>query len=294
MPSPDVSALSSAFIEGASVFGKAVLNWDLRSQGIQVRTNVKAPQAMTKLSAVGSPRPYRKQDDFNSVKFEDRRITVFQSKYDFEFDSEEFRNTYLATLPEMPFSEAAVEQASKQYLDALIANTLYSGVRNATGSGAADVCDGWGTIIAAEIVAGKLAPVATGAIDNTNAVAKVKAVVSAAPVWLKKQGGMVLVSYEVFDMYAENYASLFGFQFNPSATGEYRINNTNFVLRPADFMGTSQRIIATVKDNLVFGSDIENVTVYSTPHLNILQNRLMMPAGCQIQDLDALIVNDVA
>lgn len=294
MASPDVSALSTSFVENASVFGKAVLEWDIKDLGIQVRTNVKAPQAMTKLSMTGSPRPYRAADDFNNASFSDRTLTAYQSKYDFTYDAEEERNTYLATLPEAPFADWAVKQAAAQYLEAIETNTLWLGVRDAAGTDAADICNGWGTIIAAEITATNLTPIATGVVTAANAVTAVKAVINGASLKLRKRGGIVLVSYDVFDMYATHYASLYGFQFNPSATGEYRINNTKFVLKPAAFMGTSQRIVATVVNNLVFGTDVDNVTVHSTPHLNILQNRLMKPVGCQIQDLEMMAVNNQA
>jgi hypothetical protein len=59
-------------------------------------------------------------------------------------------------------------------------------------------------------------------------------------------------------------------------------------------MGTSQRLIATIPNNLVLGTDIEAAQVYATPHLNIIETRLMMPLGCQFQDLGAMAVNDQA
>jgi hypothetical protein len=156
MANPDLSAIATSFVErGGPIFAKRVLNWQLRKQGVQVRTNVKTPQALTKLSAVGGPRPYRAVDDIagNGVKFTDRTLTVYNSKWDYDFDPEEFRNTYLANDPQVPFAQAAAEQLAKEYLAGIQTSTLYLGVRNAAGTGAVDICDGWGTIIAAAIVA---------------------------------------------------------------------------------------------------------------------------------------------
>lgn len=295
MAAPSLTSLETAFVGGADVFRKNVLNWNLRAQGVQVRTNVNSPQALAKLSAVGAPRPYRTQDDFGTgPDFTDRTLTAFQSKWDYEFDPENFRNTYLAELPDMPFEQAAVDQVSKTYLDTIIRLSLWTGVRNGGGTGAADLCDGWGTIIAAEITATTITPVVTGAVTAANAVTQVELVTDALPTWQKEMGYVVYVSYNVFEKYCKHYRTLNGFKFEPSILGDYPLDNKRGILRPVSFMGASQRIVATVNNNLVFGTDIERVATHPTPHLNILQIRHMMPTGCQIQDLDALTVNDQA
>jgi hypothetical protein len=295
MAAPSMTSLESAFVGGASIFRQGVLDWDLRNQGVQIRTNVKSPQALTKLSAVGGPRPYRTQDDFGTgPDFSDRTITAFQSKWDYEFDPENFRNTYLAELPDMPFEQASVQEVSRKYLDSIITSTLWLGVRDAAGTDAADLCNGWGTIIAAEITATNITPITTGAITTANAVTQVEKVANGLPTWVKKRGYRVYVSYDVFEKYLAHYRTLNGFQYQPDQNGSYRLDGRKGILYPTDFMGSSQRIVATVDNNLVFGTDIERVQPYPTPHLNILKIRHMMPVGCEIQDLAALAVNDVA
>ena len=296
MAAPDVSALASSFVGSASIFKQNLLKWDLRSQGVQIRTNVKTPQALNKLSAVGGPRPYSTGDNFTTgPKHNDRLLTAYQSKWDYEFDEENYRNTYLAELPEnMSFEQAAMQQVADTYLDSLIKNTLYLGVRNGAGTAAADIANGWGKIIADEIVATNITPVVTGAITSANAVTKVEQVADATQIWMKKKGYRIYCSYQMFQDYATHYRTLNGFQFQPNVTGGYRLDNRNAILTPADFMGTSRRLIATVDGNLVFGSDAEQVQVHATPYLNYIKVRLMMPVGLQIQDLEALVVNDQA
>lgn len=295
MAAPALTSLETAFVGGADIFRKGVLDWNLRSQGVQVRTNVNAPQALTRLGASGNPRPYRTQDDFGTgPEFTDRTLTAYQSKWDYEFDPENYRNTYLAKLPDMPFEQACVDQVSKTYLDSLIQNTLWLGVRDGAGTDAADICNGWGTIIAAEITALNITPVTTGAITTANAVTQVEKVVNALPTWVKKMGYIVNVSYDIFEKYLAHYRTLNGFQYQPDKNGSYNLDGRKGVLIPTDFMNASQRIVATVPDNLVFGTDLERVATHPTPHLNILKIRHMMPAGCEIRDLAALAVNDVA
>ena len=295
MATYDLSALTNAFVGGAEVFGKEVLDWDIRELGIQVRTNVNTPQAMAKFEADGAPQPYRSQDDFNGMTVTDRVLTAYQSKYDQELDPEDFRNEYLATLPEMPFEAFSVEQAGKQFLDSLYSDTLWSGVRNGAGTAAADICDGWGTIIAAEILAGNLTNVvATNAITAANAVTEIEKVTNGVTAKMKKKGFNVYVSYTVFQHYRTHYRATYGFQFNPNQEGYYMIDGTKAKLIPCAFMGTSGRVVATYAGNLVFGTDLDRLSMYPTPHLNLLRNRILFPAGCQIRDLDVLFVNDQA
>lgn len=295
MATYDLSALTTAFVGGAEVFGKEVLDWDIRELGIQVRTNVNTPQAMSKLTMDGDPQPYRKQDDFSAGTWTDRVLTAYQSKIDLELDAEDFRNTYLAELPEMPFEAFAVQQSAQQFLDAVYTDTLWLGVRNGAGSAAADICDGWGTIIAAEIISGDLTNViATNAISASNAVTEIEKVTNGTSAKMKQKGGIVLVSYTVFQHYRTHYRATYGFSFNPNQEGSYMIDGTKFKMVPCAFMGTSGRVVVTYPGNLVFGTDLERISMHPTPHLNLLQTRLMMPAGCQIRDLDVLYVNDQA
>lgn len=291
----DISAINTAFSAGNEVFKKRVLQWDLASLGIQIRTNVKAPQNMTKLSADGEPRPYRAQDDYNGATFTDRTLTVYQSKYDLQLDSEELRNTYLAVLPEMPFEQYVLSQAIDQFMSKLQSDTLYLGVRNAGGNAAVDIVDGWGTILAADIISTDFPAaqvVATGAVTAANAVTKVEEVADACTVMMKKAGFRILCSYDVLSKYRIHYRTLNGFGFNKNETGQYQLDGMNAVLQPAAFLGTSQRLIATLDNNLVLGTDTDNVSTFATPHLNLMQARIMFPVGCQFRDYDVMYVND--
>lgn len=296
----DLQITTNSFLElGGPIFGKKVVSWNIRSRGIQVRTNVKVPQAMTKLSAKGTPKPYATGDETagNGVKFTDRLLTAYQSKWDFDFDPEDFRNTYLAKADGAPFVEAANNQVADEYLGYLMTSTLYFGVRNAAGTTPADICNGFGKLIADEITATTLVPVVTGAITSANAVDKVELVAEGVPAWMRQDGAtpfIVHCSYNVFDKYKKHYRVLNGFAFKPDETGKYKIDGVNAYLMPQTFMGASQRLIATLDGNLVVGTDIERVEVHASLRRNIIEVRQMMPLGVQIQDLDAIVVNDQA
>lgn len=288
--------LVTTFVGASEVYKKSLLAWDIRSVGVQVRTNVNTPQAMAKFSVDGEPQPYRKQDDFQGATFTDRVLTAYQAKYDQELDAEDLRNTYLAELPEMPFEQYAMQQGGDAFLDAIMRNVLWSGVRDGAGTDVEDICDGWGTIIAAEITATNITEVATGAITSANAVTKVEIMADAVDVAMKQKGFRILCSYDVLAKYRIHYRTLNGFGFNKNEKGSYQLDGMNAVLTPCAFMGTSQRLVCTYDNNLVFGTDIEQVKNYPTPHLNLLRNRILFPAGCQIRDIGAEVfkVNDQA
>jgi hypothetical protein len=296
MATPDLSTLTSSFVErGPSIFTKGILGWNLRGQGVQVRTNVNAPQAMTRLSAVGNPRPYTAADALtNGPTFTDRVLTAYQSKWDFDFDAEEFRNTYLANDPAMPFYEASISHVSAAFLDQLTTSTLYLGSRSGAGTTAAAIATGWGTDIAALITAVTITPIATGAISDTTGVDKFELMVAGVPIWMREKGFIIYCSYTKFDNYRKDYRTRYGFNFDKNVEGKYKMDNVNCEIRPVSWMGTSGRLIATIENNLVFGTDIERVQVAASQRRNIIEVRLMMPVGMAIQDLDSLKVNDVA
>ena len=296
---PDLSAITSSFVEfGGKIFRKHINQLDLADQGILVYKNVKTPIVLPKVSVSGGPRPYRAQDDTTTpVAITDRVLTVRQSKWDFDIDPEKWRNTYLAKWkPGAPdFADFIMETVAQEYLAAINDQTVYLGVYNAAGTTAAAIADGFGTIIANEITATNLVPVTTSAITNpATAGAAVAAMTAAAPVWMRTAGYRILCSYAVFDFYAAYYATTFQYQMTPDELGKYRINNQNAFLQPVSWLGTSGRLIATVDDNLIMGTDGEEVEVAASMRRNIIEVREMMPIGFQIADLDAIKVSTQA
>ena len=296
---PDLSAITSSFVEfGGKIFRKHINKLDLANQGILVYKNVKAPIVLPKLSVTGGPRPYRAQDDTTTpVAITDRTLTVHQSKWDYDVDPEKWRNTYLAKWKPTSagFADYIMDSVAEAYLASINDNVVYLGVYNAAGTTPAAIATGWGTMIANEITATNLTPVTTTAITTpATAGAAVAAMTAAAPTWMRQQGYRIFCSYAVFDFYAQYYATTFSYQMLPDALNRYRINNQNAYLQPVSWLGTSGRLIATVDDNLVMGTDGESIQVAASMRRNIIEVRQMMPIGFQIADLDAILVSTQA
>ena len=294
---PDLSALTTAFVKfGGDIFRKNVNSMTASGPGVLVFKNVKEPIAMVKLSAQGGPRPYREQDDTagNGAAFADRVLTVHQSKWDYDVDPEKYRNTYLASRPEVPFYQYILDQVATEYLAVINDVVAWGGIYNAAGAAAIDIADGWKKYIDAEILALNLVPVVTGAITAANAVDKVELVAESAPQWLRDKGFEIWASYSVYDKYKKHYRTLNGFNFGNGEIDRYRLDGMNGYLVPKSFLGTSQRLILSATNNFVMGTDGDRIQVAATARRNIIEVRQMMPVGFQFQDIAALVVNDQA
>lgn len=172
---------------------------------------------------------------------------------------------------------------------------------------AAVIFDGPGTIIASAITASDLTPISTGAITSSNAVAQLKAMWRSAPVAHRNRGMKMFVSYDVFENYITDHNTKFGTGNSVSGNDLNEVNkhggvflkesNRKCLIKPATWMGSSGRVIMSLDNNLIVGTDalsdfngigkkVETLHGYNTIAKYML--------GFQIQDLEALYVNDQA
>lgn len=294
---PDLSALTTDFVNfGGKILMNNVNKLDLEGQGILVLKNLDKPEVLPKLSATGNPRPYRENDDSASqgVVGTDRTLTARKAKWDFLYDPEKYFNTYLAKGASDPYYQFSLNVLSEAFMAAINDSVLGSGVYNASGSTAAAIADGFLTTIAAEISGGGLTAIATGAVTSSNAVEKVDVMIAALPEWMVQKGGVVLCSRTVFNYYVQRYRSLYNYQFKANADGEYQIDNyPSWKLKVASWMGSSNRLIATIKDNLVVGFG-SGMRIAASTSRNLIEGRILTEVGCEIADLSAIKVNDQA
>lgn len=302
MAGPTVTGLSTSLVEkGPEIFQKQVNDLDLSGVGIQVYKMVSKPIALPKISASGNPRPYTAADSTGvGAVLTDRTLTVYQSKWDFDIDPEQFRNTYMnmyAGKPDAPEGyQFILDQVIKEYFSQINDNTIWSGVRNASGTTAAAIATGFESLISTAISGGDLTAITTGAITSSNAVTQIDTFVDGLPAWLLKKGTTILCSYGVWGNYRTHYRTLNSFTFVPHPDGEYYVDGYNNIkIKPVSWLPkTSDRLIATLPGNLIMGTDSTGVEVHATLKRNIIETRLMMPVGFQIADLDALFVNNVS
>lgn len=162
------------------------------------------------------------------------------------------------------------------------------------------VCDGIGTIIAAEITATNLTAVATGALSTSNALDKVEDMVKSMTAAMRKAGGTIFMSWGTYDKYLTHEKSVFPYVANPALGNEQKYvygSMNKWKIQPATWMGTSGRVIATVDGNLVMGTNqLEdgNKIGKLIPTLHGYDAIIKMITGYQIADLEYLVVNNQA
>jgi hypothetical protein len=167
-------------------------------------------------------------------------------------------------------------------------------------AGARAIVKGFGKIIADEITGGGLTVVATGAVSSSNAYAKFTQMFRSLPepVQLGLVGQAIvfcsLTDYQcLVDDYEEkvtkNFETIDGITYLAKTDRKCRI-------WPVSWLSGSRRLIATVADNLVAGtdelSDMNDISTIPT-HYKI-QTALSFVIGFQIQDLEVLRVSDQA
>jgi hypothetical protein len=302
MAGPTVSGLTTSLVEkGPEIFKKHVNDLDLTTAGIQVYKMVSKPIALPKVAASGNPRPYTAADSTGAgAAITDRTLTVYQSKWDFDIDPEQFRNTYLnqfAGKPDAPEGyQFIMDTVAKAYFAQINDNTIWSGVRNASGTTAAAIATGFESLISTELIGGGMTAITTGAITSANAVTQLDTFVDGLPAWMKKQGCTILCSAGVWGNYRTHYRTLNTYSFEKNPQGEYNLDGyDNIKLKWVSWLPTaSDRLIATIPGNLIMGTDSNGVEVHTSLNRNIIEVRVMMPVGFQIADVEALFVNNVS
>lgn len=208
----------------------------------------------------------------------------------------------------MPLEQFIMMEIVKQIQHELRMLSVYRGVFNGAGTGAIDVCNGLLKLIADEITATNLTPVVTGAISSSNVVDKILSVHDLMPEQYKDaEDGLILANPTIFDWYTRKLNPVFTSNLVATTEGgaiqrrrinEIQIEGTNYMLKREPGLGSSQRLICTLKRNLHLG--IDTMSDYNNFEFQ-RQDRLIKvlvdgTIGVQIGQADnkAIRVNDQA
>lgn len=163
------------------------------------------------------------------------------------------------------------------------------------------ISKGWGTIIADEIDGGNIAGanlIATGAISNANALDKFELMYKGMSQTHRKLGGTFKVASDVYRAYVEHERSEFGNVATPDFGDGTKFiygSNKKWAIEECSWMGDSGRVIATQKNNLAFGTNLEgdaNTIAKTIETLHGYKSVVKWLQGCEISDLETLYVND--
>lgn len=164
------------------------------------------------------------------------------------------------------------------------------------------ISTGWGKIIADEITAGNIAGsnlITTGAITSSNAMTKVNAMVEGMTVAHRNLGGTVKVSPVVYANYLKEEKATFTAALTQKmGDGPKTVYGfPKWSIEECSWMQSSNRIIATQKNNLAFGCNMEVDSAKAAKTIDTLHGTRSVVKwyqGCEIADLETLYVNDQA
>jgi hypothetical protein len=201
---------------------------------------------------------------------------------------------------ELPFAQFFFNEITKKANENIRLSALFAGSYNGAGTAPADIFDGYLEIIADEITATTITPVATGVVSSGTVIGDIEDTYDNLHEAAKAVPGQILVSPTLFDWYVRAYRTAYGSNndYAGMAKGEVALDGTMYVIKREPGLAGSQRIIATTVENLVYGVD----TSGEENAIRVEQNRRAIDvmvdakAGVQFRDIStrALSVNDQA
>jgi hypothetical protein len=313
--------ISDKLNESAQKYRQALL--ELPSTGIEEalkymtpRPGVTYKETVGHLTGTMQLRPYDgNKNAGNNVGLGERTLETFLGSCVEEFDPNGLYRTLWAQLQghsgrvENPNMNKAI---LFKIMDSVLANlnsSLFSAVRNGSGTTTADLFNGFDTITAADIAAetpkisaalGNYA--AVEAITNSNAVDILKAFYRKASSELKGIQTKMFVPYEVWEFYCDDYLTTLGAApYNNQFEQTFLIgSNKRCEIVPLVSKASSKFIHLTTKENLLYGYgagvEQEQIEVRRGDNPFLSQFVLTMFFGVEFETADKkrLLVGEIA
>jgi hypothetical protein len=238
--------------------------------------------------------------------FTDRQLEVKDVEIAADFKEAEIESAWRSHLGKLvgdrsgkydvPFEELIMMKLAEAAVDNLRRKAIFKGDFTAAGTTSTDLFDGFLKIIADEITATNLTPVAGAAITASNAVDQIEAVVASVGSEYWQDDLVCVVAPENARFYAQDYRASFGALPYNTEFQKTMIDGTNIELVPEIGMAGSDRIIIAKRGNLALGVD----ALDGLNDMFVQQNRFdlefgaKMKGGVQIARLDEVWVNDQA
>lgn len=199
----------------------------------------------------------------NALAFGSRTLKVRGIKVDLQLVPQVLEKTWLGKMKnpsdpfDMPFEEFIMQYINSKIKENLLLQAVYGGTYNSGGTTPVDTMDGFLKKIADEITATNISPVVTGAITSSNVITSLEAVYDSLGEAYKNVPTELKVNTQIFDWYNRKYRTDYGANNNYDGMKKGRIllDGTNCEVVREPGLGTSQRTIATVKENMVMGVD---------------------------------------
>lgn len=177
---------------------------------------------------------------------------------------------------DMPFEQYIAQRISMQVSQDIRLKAVFRGVYNAAGTAPIDTMRGLLTLITAEIAAigSPMVPVVTGAITEGNSLTKAYAVHDSLGEATKAVQTQMLVSSTIFDWIIRKFVPILNTSIvvtdvaanrGGGLLNEFNLPGTNCILKREPGFGTSQRMVCTMVENIVYMTDTigeeNNITI---------------------------------
>jgi hypothetical protein len=241
----------------------------------------------------------------NALAFNARVLKVRGIKVDLQLIPQVLEKTWLGKMKkandpwDLPFEAFIMQYVNSKIKENLRLKAIYAGDYNAAGTTPATTMDGFLTLIADEITATNITPIVTGAITSTNVVDKLELTYDGLGEAYKGVPTIMKVNPQIFDWYNRKYRVDFGANQDYKGMDRNRrtLDGTLCELVREPGLGTSQRVITSVKENFVYGVDSANGYSMDVQKFDrTLKILIDFKAGVQFKEIHAraLAVNDQA
>lgn len=238
----------------------------------------------------------------NALRFGSRTLKVRPMSIDLQLVPEVLMRTWQGKhktpddVFQMPFEAFILDYIAQKAKEDIHLNALYRGIYNAGGTTPGATLDGYLRLIANEITATNITPVVTGVTTSTNVIDHMEMVYDALGEAYKNKPGEIRVKPQFFDWYNRRYRALFGGNNNYEGMKQGRIplDGTSWEIVREPGLGTSNRIIATLKENMVLGVSAAEMTFDFQKFDRTIKVLGDFKAGVQFKEIHAraLAVND--
>lgn len=243
----------------------------------------------------------------NAFDIQPRILKVRPWKIDLTFYPQLMERQWLGYLKsngsdptEMPFAEFFFNEITKKANENIRMAALFGGTYNAVGTAPVDIFDGFLKLIADEITATTITPVTTGVVSSGTIIGDIEDTYDNLHEAAKGVPGIILVSPTLFDWYVRAYRSTHGANtdYEGMKQGRVQLDGSMYDIVREPGLASSQRIIATTVENLVYGVDTagEENTIRVEQNRRAIDVMVDAKAGVQLRDIStrALSVNDQA
>lgn len=209
------------------------------------------------------------------IDYKPNTLRVYAHKSDLEIFPQDFEASYLGKMRSTGFNSLD-NPFERDIVDACIEKcatecdiALWSGEAAAVPAdtdGASALYNGYLKIITDALTAGTITSVATGALTLADMVEQTESVYKGLPSTMRTREVLLYMSVDNWALYAESYRENYSknyMQKNINGLEMIKLDAGNAWIVPVPGMLTSNRIIATVKSNMVYGYDSMSDMVYN-------------------------------